>query len=193
MKKIISLLALSLVVFGFSTMAMASTTVTYVGNSVKFESGVTPTTAYVYKATGTSTADFRGQFTSTGSNTYVLVSKDYFSKAGENSYRFVTSSTAPNCSALNYADCVSASTPITQGTLTFDFSTLKSSALAGFLSATSFPVSDTVTWSGAKLLSILGGGLGLVNALMGWIVAIIIITVIVRLIFHGLRWLHILR
>jgi len=66
-----------------------------------------------------------------------------------------------------------------------------SSAL--FLATTGFSYADLVTWAGSVLLLILGGGLGLVNALIGWIIAIIIITVIVRLIYHGLRWLHILR
>jgi len=56
-----------------------------------------------------------------------------------------------------------------------------------------FNYSDLVTWAGGILLTILGGGLGLVNALIGWVIAIIIITVIVRLIYHGLRWLHIVR
>jgi len=66
-----------------------------------------------------------------------------------------------------------------------------SSAL--FLSTTGFAYSDLVSWAGDQLKLILGGGLGLVNSLLGWIIAIIIITVIVRLIYHGLRWLHILR
>jgi membrane protein insertase Oxa1/YidC/SpoIIIJ len=70
---------------------------------------------------------------------------------------------------------------------------LIASSSALFLATTGFSYSDLVTWAGGVLLEILGGGLGLVNALIGWIIAIIIITVIVRLIYHGLRWLHILR
>jgi len=66
-----------------------------------------------------------------------------------------------------------------------------SSAL--FLATTGFSYASLVTWAGDVILLILGGGLGLVNSLIGWIIAIIIITVIVRLIYHGLRWLHILR
>ena len=66
-----------------------------------------------------------------------------------------------------------------------------SSAL--FLATTGFAYADLVTWAGDILKLILGGGLGLVNALIGWIIAIVIITVVVKLIFHGLRWLHILR
>lgn len=72
-------------------------------------------------------------------------------------------------------------------------STIISDASALFSSTTGFAYSDLVIWAGNILKQILGGGLGLVDALIGWIIAIIIITVIVRLIFHGLRWLHILR
>lgn len=70
---------------------------------------------------------------------------------------------------------------------------LIASSSATFQATTGFAYSDLVTWSGDILLQILGGGLGLVNALIGWIIALIIITVIVRLIYHGLKWLHILR
>jgi len=66
-----------------------------------------------------------------------------------------------------------------------------SSAL--FESMTGFSYDTLVTWMGNNLKLILGGGLGLVDALIGWIIAIIIIGVIVKLIFSGLRWLHILR
>jgi len=72
-------------------------------------------------------------------------------------------------------------------------SALIASSSALFLETTGFPYASLVTWAGNILLEILGGGLGLVDSLIGWIIAIIIITVIVRLIFHGLRWLHILR
>jgi len=71
--------------------------------------------------------------------------------------------------------------------------TLIATSSAMFLSLTGFSYSDLVTWTGAKLMLILGAGLGLVDSLIGWIIAIIIITVVVRLIYHGLRWLHILR
>jgi len=71
--------------------------------------------------------------------------------------------------------------------------TLIASSSALFLSTTGFTYASLVTWAGDILKTILGGGLGLVNALIGWIIAIIIITVIVRLIYHGLRWLHVLR
>lgn len=70
---------------------------------------------------------------------------------------------------------------------------LIASSSAAFEATTGFTYDSLVEWAGEILLQILGGGLGLVNALIGWIIAIIIITVIVKLIFHGLRWLHILR
>jgi len=70
---------------------------------------------------------------------------------------------------------------------------LIASSSALFLATTGFSYSDLVSWSGDQLLLILGGGLGLVNAMIGWVIALIIITVIVRLIYHGLRWLHIVR
>jgi membrane protein insertase Oxa1/YidC/SpoIIIJ len=70
---------------------------------------------------------------------------------------------------------------------------LIASSSALFLATTGFNYSDLVSWVGGILETILGGGLGLVNATIGWIIAIIIITVIVRLLYHGLRWLHIVR
>jgi len=70
---------------------------------------------------------------------------------------------------------------------------LIASSSALFEATTGFEYTDLVAWAGDILKTILGGGLGLVNALIGWIIAIIIITVIVKLIFHGLRWLHVLR
>ena len=72
-----------------------------------------------------------------------------------------------------------------------DFVIATSTAL--FSATTGFVYADLVTWMGDNLKLILGGGLGLVDALIGWIIAIIIIGVIVKLIFSGLRWLHILR
>ena len=196
MKKFLPLFVFLSVLLGFSANALASTTVTYVGGSTNFASGVNPTTVYVYKATGTSTSDYRGQFTSTGSNNYVLVPNDLFYESGENSYRYVSSGAFHTCATpLNYADCVTAQSTdkITEGTLTYNFANMYSAGVAGFTATAGFPTSDVVSKVGTYLVKFLGGGLGLVDALIGWIIAIIIITVIVRLIFHGLRWLHILR
>jgi len=65
-----------------------------------------------------------------------------------------------------------------------------SSAL--FETTTGFAYSDLVSLAGSVILVILGGGLGLVNALLGCIIAIVIVSVIIGLIYHALRWLHIL-
>jgi len=70
---------------------------------------------------------------------------------------------------------------------------LIASSTAYFAATTGFSFGDLVEWAGSILLTVLGMGLGLVNAMLGWILAIIVISVIVGLIYHGLRWLHILR
>jgi len=62
-----------------------------------------------------------------------------------------------------------------------------------FLSTTGFTFASLTTWAGEVILLILGTGLGLVDALIGWVIALIVIGVIVRLIYHGLRFLHIVR
>lgn len=67
------------------------------------------------------------------------------------------------------------------------------SSSALFLATTGFSLDSLVDWAGDILVTVLGMGLGLVNAMLGWIIAIIVISVIVGLIYHGLRWLHILR
>lgn len=68
-----------------------------------------------------------------------------------------------------------------------------SSSTAEFLATTGFSFDDLVDWAGDILVTILGMGLGLVNAILPWVIAIIVISVIVGLIYHGLKWLHILR
>lgn len=70
---------------------------------------------------------------------------------------------------------------------------LIASSSALFEATTGFAYADLVEWAGGIVLTILGGGLGLVNALIGWIIAIIIISVIIGIIYHALRWLHILK
>jgi len=62
-----------------------------------------------------------------------------------------------------------------------------------FSDTTGFAYADLVTWSGDVLKLILGAGLGLVDAVLGWIIAFLVIAVIVGLIYHGLRWMRILR
>lgn len=70
---------------------------------------------------------------------------------------------------------------------------LIASSSAVFTATTGFGYSDLVTWAGQQILLLLGGGLGLVNAMIGWIMALLIISVIIRLIYHGLKFFHILR
>jgi uncharacterized membrane protein (DUF106 family) len=70
---------------------------------------------------------------------------------------------------------------------------LISTSTALFQSTTGFAFTDLVSWAGDILKTILGMGLGLVNAILPWVIAIIVISVIVGLIYHGLKWLHILR
>jgi len=71
--------------------------------------------------------------------------------------------------------------------------TLISSSTQLFESTTGFAFTDLVDWAGDILVTILGMGLGLVDAMLPWIIAIIVISVIIGLIYHGLKWLHILR
>lgn len=70
---------------------------------------------------------------------------------------------------------------------------LIASSTAQFESTTGFPFEDLVQWAGDILMTILGMGLGLVDAMLPWIIAIIVISVIIGLIYHGMKWLHILR
>lgn len=70
---------------------------------------------------------------------------------------------------------------------------LISTSTALFAATTGFSFDDLVDWAGDILLTILGMGLGVVNAILPWVIAIIVISVIVGLIYHGLKWLHILR
>jgi len=71
--------------------------------------------------------------------------------------------------------------------------TLIQNASTTFYNTTGFDYSDVVTWAGDKVLLLLGGGLGLVDATIGWIMAVIIISVIVGLVYKGLRFFGILR
>jgi len=70
---------------------------------------------------------------------------------------------------------------------------LISTSTALFEATTGFSFQDLIDWAGDILITILGMGLGLVDAMLPWIIAIIVISVIVGLIYHGLKWLHILR
>lgn len=71
--------------------------------------------------------------------------------------------------------------------------TLISTSSALFTSTTGFSYADLVTWSGDVIKLVLGAGLGLVNSMLGWIIALAVVGVIIGLIYHALRFLHILR
>lgn len=62
-----------------------------------------------------------------------------------------------------------------------------------FTATTGFAYSDLVTWAGNIVKLILGMGLGLVDSMLGWILALIAISVIIGLIYHAFKFFHILR
>ena len=61
-----------------------------------------------------------------------------------------------------------------------------------FLSTTGFAYSDLVSWAGSIITTVLGAGLGLVNAMLGWVIALAVIGIVIGLIYGALRFLHIL-
>jgi len=71
--------------------------------------------------------------------------------------------------------------------------TLINNASTTFNAATGFDMFHVVEWAGDKVLLLLGGGLGLVDATIGWIMAVIIISIILGLVYKGLRFFGILR
>lgn len=182
---------------GFSSVASATTTATYVGNAVHFDSGVGSTTVYIFRADTHAFMTQKSALPTT--NTYVDVYHGEFEGAGvvNGAYEWLSATGTVDCSALVYSTCDTAITAgkISSGTLdmTPTLANLSASGLAGFTAMTTTTYSEVVDKVGTYLIQMLGGGLGLVDALIGWIIAIIIITVIIRLIFHGLRWLHVLR
>jgi len=68
-----------------------------------------------------------------------------------------------------------------------------SSSTALFETTTGFAFADLIDWLGDMLTMLLGMGLGLFQALLPWVMAIIVIGVIVGMVYRGLRWLHIIR
>jgi len=70
---------------------------------------------------------------------------------------------------------------------------LISTASTSFASTTGFGWDALVTWAGSIMKLVLGASLGLVDSMLQWIIAIVIISAIIGLIYHALRWLHILR
>lgn len=68
-----------------------------------------------------------------------------------------------------------------------------SSSTALFETTTGFSFAELISWLGEMLTMILGMGLGLFQALLPWVMAIIVIGVIIGMVYRGLRWLHIIR
>lgn len=71
--------------------------------------------------------------------------------------------------------------------------TLVTDAGTLFSTTTGFTIAQFVTYVGNIAKQILGGGLGLVNGLLGWIVAFVIIGVVLHLLYRAMRFLHIFR
>lgn len=70
---------------------------------------------------------------------------------------------------------------------------LIASSTALFEATTGFSFLDLVAWAGSIIKTVLGMGLGLVDAILPWVIALIVISVIIGLIYHALKFLHILR
>jgi len=71
--------------------------------------------------------------------------------------------------------------------------TVIQSASTTFINTTGFYFGSVVDWAGDKVLLLLGGGLGLVDATIGWIMAVIIVSIILGLVYKGFRFFGILR
>lgn len=71
--------------------------------------------------------------------------------------------------------------------------TLIATSSALFLNTTGFAFADLVVWAGNNIKLMLGMGLGLVDAMLPWIIALVVIGVIIGLIYKGLRLLHFVR
>lgn len=66
-------------------------------------------------------------------------------------------------------------------------------ASSTFSTLTGFSYANVVEWVTDRIVELLGAGLGLVQEALPLVIAIVIVTVIVRMIYHGLKWLHVLR
>ena len=66
-------------------------------------------------------------------------------------------------------------------------------ASSSFSTLTGFSYGDVVSWTTDRVVELLGAGLGFVQEVLPLVVAIVLITVVIRMVYHGLRWLHILK
>lgn len=65
---------------------------------------------------------------------------------------------------------------------------LVDTASSTFISTSGFTFADTVSWMAVKLKLVLGSGLGLLDSLMGWIIALVVISAIVYFLFRAFRF-----
>lgn len=65
---------------------------------------------------------------------------------------------------------------------------LVGTATSTFETTTGFTFSDVVAWMADLLKLVIGSGLGLLDALMGWIIALVVISAIVYFLFRAFRF-----
>jgi len=65
--------------------------------------------------------------------------------------------------------------------------TLIGTATTTFEATTGFPVSDVVTFTGDNLGLVIGSGLGLFQALLPWIIALVVLGAIVYFVYRAFR------
>jgi len=66
--------------------------------------------------------------------------------------------------------------------------TLISSATSTFETTTGFTYADVVAWMADLLKLVLGSGLGLLDAMMGWIIALVVISAIVYFLYRAFHF-----
>jgi len=65
---------------------------------------------------------------------------------------------------------------------------LINTATSTFETTTGFTYADVVTWMGDLLKLVLGSGLGLLSELMGWIIALVVISAIVYFLYRAFHF-----
>lgn len=188
---------MTLIVAGGST-AYGATTQTFEANTTKFDSGVDNTCVYIYSVTGHAyQAQKCASDLETGTRHYVVFTNGEYDNAVNKSYEYVSSTTSYDCSSSSYSQCVTAVTTgkITEGTFSTDFTLtqLKTNAIAGIAGQTGTAgVSSFTGWAGTQLGKLLGAGLGFVESIVPWIIALLCIWGIVYLVRKGFGFFHIL-
>jgi hypothetical protein len=61
-------------------------------------------------------------------------------------------------------------------------------ATSTFETTTGFTFSDVVSWMADLLKLVIGSGLGLLNAMLPWIIALVVISAIVYFLFRAFRF-----